>query len=197
MTDTLQQKISIEVTGQLLELKAQLNKEMLEDMRELQQAIVASVTESIMAAVDKKIDDAVKKAVARSVLGATKDMKKSIETSCSQKIDDAIRAENATRGMQIMKREETAELVLSVGQQVQTQVLKTVMNEINTKVVPKVNNMVQWVNYNMQDGAGVVDEYRREVEKQHFDPTVKMLTDGKKDSRVISPYVRTVWGDDD
>src|SRR6185312_6764485 len=90
--------------------------------------------------------------------------------------------------------EKTREMIIAVGQQVCDTVYERVITEINTEVVPKVNNMVQWVNYNMQDGGEVVDSYRRAVEHQHRpDSKIKLLTDGKKDKRIITEHIRTFF----
>lgn len=95
----------------------------------------------------------------------------------------------------------TLALVAAITDQVAEKVYKEVVDEINEKIVPQVNNMVEWVNYNTQDGGEVVDRYRRAAELQanKIDPTVKFITDGKHDKRIISEHVRTFFGgpDDD
>lgn len=70
-----------------------------------------------------------------------------------------------------------------------------IMSELSTTVFPEMNKLAQMVHYQAQDSDGLVDEYRRRVESRN--DTGKRITDGKKDTRVIGPYVRTFFGEDD
>lgn len=90
----------------------------------------------------------------------------------------------------------TKQTMILVGEKIQTDVYNDVMREINTNIAPKVNQAMQWINYNMEDGAATVDSYRREVERQELGDAL-MITDGTKDNRVISAHVRTYYADSD
>ena len=89
------------------------------------------------------------------------------------------------------------EIVLAIGSQIEQSVYASVINKINEELVPKVNNMAEWVNYNMQDGNDLVDQYRRAAEKQTNTDGMGLLTYGKTDKRIISPHVRTFFEDDE
>ena len=60
---------------------------------------------------------------------------------------------------------------------------------------PEVRKAVRRVNYHMEDGAEIIDGYRRDLESKSIGG-VKFLTDGKRDSRYVSPYVRTFLSED-
>lgn len=99
-----------------------------------------------------------------------------------------------TNNMQLARVDASSKEITAIVQKATDQVYDDVMNEIDRTITPKVNRMVQWVNYNTQDGAEIVDSYRRQVEKQSG-PSNMMITDGKKDKRVISANVRTFFED--
>ncbi len=81
---------------------------------------------------------------------------------------------------------------IAIGEQVYTQII----TEINRDVVPKVNQLMQWVNYNMQDGGEIVTDYRRAVEHQTNDGTM-LLTDHAEagDDRLIAPNIRLFFSE--
>jgi len=89
----------------------------------------------------------------------------------------------------------TRQTMAMVGEKIQADVYNDIMREINTNIAPKVNQAMSWINHNMTDGGELVDEYRREVEKQSFGDNL-MITDGAQDKRVISAQVRTYFGND-
>lgn len=171
--DALKKWISNEITLQLRELKEEMDRKMEEDLYNLRQQIITEITTSLQYdknLIDKKINDKMESLHGQIVVAGDR--------------QTAAITQN------------TKELVLSVGKQVQKQVYNQVINEINEKIVPKVNNMVEWVNYNMQDGGEIVSGYRRAVEAQSCSDRVKLLTD-TKDKRIISEHVRLVFGEPD
>ncbi len=91
------------------------------------------------------------------------------------------------------------ELVAFTASQMGSLVYREVIEELNEKVVPQVTQMVNYVNYSLQDGQEIVDEHRSKLETQlnNLDPNIKLITDGRNDKRILSPYVRTVWGGPD
>ena len=110
----------------------------------------------------------------------------------------AAQAEPAPQ-LAVVTLDQTRELIAVAGQQICEVVYGKLLDEINTNIVPQVNNMVEWVNYNTQDGGEVVDRFRRAAEAAETGacPDVPMLTQGEKpDSRYIAPFIRKVWGDD-
>jgi hypothetical protein len=94
----------------------------------------------------------------------------------------------------------TKELTGAITQAASQKVYAAVISEINTKIVPKVDNMVQWVNYNMQDGGEIVTDYRRAVEHQSRESDMKLLASSKgEDKKSWGPNgsIRVMWDDDD
>lgn len=177
----LQQLISAEITSQLTELKEQLNREIVEDFNTMKELLRKEIIEDIKKYIELKnnkveriVDDKIQQEM----------------TKMNQAVVSANSSQQAV----------TKHIVQTAAKQIQTQVYNKILGEINEKIVPKVDNMVQWVNYNMQDGAEVVNNYRRAVEKQSRPSDNKLLTDGSDrpaDSRVISQHVRTVFSDSD
>lgn len=186
--ELLEATIDAIVTIRLREAKVQINREIVEDLGVLEGVIMKKIS--------AEIDRRIKVAIRDAVNDIEKEVVDNINQSIDKKINNQIVVANNNQ-LAIVKKN-TKELVLAVGQQVQNTVYNRVLGEINEKIVPQVNNMVQWVNYNMQDGGEVIDSYRRAVEHQNrLDPTINLLTDGKDDKRVISPHVRTFFGEDD
>jgi hypothetical protein len=119
----------------------------------------------------------------------------------NRKLEEKIAAEKAkSEKMQlaiVKKSDETnREMIVAVGQQVTNLTFKRVMDEINTKVVPKINEVAQYVSYQMQDTTELVTDYRRAVYDQSNASNRKLLTNG--DTRhVLSEHVQTVFHEDD
>lgn len=195
--DSLKQWVSNEITAQLKELKQQINIELAEDLDILRRKISSEVTADVIDKLQMEIDRKVRIAVQRGVDGVKKSVDETVDKKLSG-VNNQIAVAN-DKQLQIVKQT-TRELVAVVGQQVTNTVYNKVIGEINEKIVPKVNNMVQYVNYQLQDGAEIVTDYRRAVETQankNLQPGVKMLTDGKVDKRVISEHVRTFFSDNE
>jgi hypothetical protein len=88
----------------------------------------------------------------------------------------------------------TKQTMALIGEKIQSDVTADIMHSINTNLMPKVNQAMQWVNYNMEDGSAVVDKYRRAVESKQFGDDLA-ITDGSQDKRIISQNVRTYFSD--
>ena len=88
----------------------------------------------------------------------------------------------------------TKQTMALIGEKIQSDVTADIMHSINTNLMPKVNQAMQWVNYNMEDGSAVVDKYRRAVESKQFGDELA-ITDGSQDKRIISQNVRTYFSD--
>lgn len=188
----LQLWIRGEIAAQLSEMKTQINASIVADLKVIQQQIIDVVS----ADNDKKI----KKAVSKNGWHFHEKIDEQIATAVAKSVENSENEQRSRNNqLALVRKQETTEMVLAVCQKAQTTIHNNIMRKINEDIVPKVNNMVQWVNYNMQDGAGVVDEYRRQVEHQSvkFDPNMKLVTDGKRDDRIISPHIRTFFSNED
>ncbi len=172
--------IRAEVNRQLRELKVQLNKEIVEDLRDMQADLMKTITPIITSTVEQQV---------RAALAT-------MHVEVDKKVAKATSEVTAANNKQLaVSHQSTRELVRAASTEICDDVYRQVINEINEKVVPKVDNMMQWVNYKTRDEDETVDSYRRAVERQ-ANPELRMLTDGKHDGRIISPYVRTFFGDD-
>jgi len=180
--------ISQEITRQLRELKEQINRETYEEMKVLRKDIMARV----ISYVEDKVIPGVKSTTKKSLDEAKQDMEimtKNMTSANTANINSIVLANN--KQLREVK-ETTREIVLAVGEQVQTAVYGRVISEINEKIIPKVENMIQWVNYSTQDGAEVVDQYRREVEYNQGGGgrSQQLLTHDGDNRHIISDNVR-------
>jgi len=111
-----------------------------------------------------------------------------IITEVGKKADAAVVTASAAKKatdhghMQLMSVKSSAQEVARVE-------VERALAVINNEIVPKVENMVQFVRYQTEDGNLAIDEYRRGVEHQHAPRNTS-------DPRAITPFVRTLWGDD-
>lgn len=177
-SDSQKAFIRSEITSQLVALKKQIDLEIAEDI----------------ARIDSKIADAIRDALAKQ------------STAVDQKCAEAVRAVDAkiataknqitvaNNGQLVQSQEQTRQMIQAVGQQITNATYKRVIAEINREIVPKVNSMVEFVNYQMQDPGEIVTDYRRAVNSSQNDGA-KMLTDG--DNRhVISEHVSLFFRED-
>jgi len=170
------QWISQEITMQLFELKDQLNKEISRDISIMKQQIIQELKISQDHSIDR--NTSYKSSHKGSQRNTPNDQQLAIINPEQKKMMIAI----------------SRQVCEKMCNQVSEVVYNRIVDEIDTKIMPQVNNMVEWVNYNMEDGGIVVDKFRREVEKQSSGET-KFLTDGKNQKNIISPYVRTMFAD--
>ena len=93
------------------------------------------------------------------------------------------------------QRLQTKKMIVSVGSQIQKQVYDSVNKKLQTEVIPKLQNMVQMVNYHTEDTTDLVNSYRMAVHNQDNEIQHNMLTDGT-DKRVITQHISTVFSYD-
>ena len=179
--DDLKQWISAEITNQLKELKDAINRELVNDLKLMQ----TQITKQVVAELTPKISYEASK-----VKSFTDDLRRDMDKSNNQ-----IALTNTQQIVAV--KQATRELVMQVGQQITNQVYGKVLGEINEKIVPKVNNMIEFVKYQTQDGGEINDSYRRAVHAQsnpHLDST-KLITDGRNDPQILSPHISLFFGD--
>lgn len=143
-------------------------------------------------------------AIRAIVVAELKKVKAQIDAEISsdvKKLEEKLTAEkqkSELNQLAIVKKSDAAnrELVIAAGQQIGNITYKRVMDEINAKIVPQINNVAQYVAYQMQDQTENITEYRRAVFAQATADDAKMLTNG--DTRhVISEHVQAVFREDD
>lgn len=93
----------------------------------------------------------------------------------------------------------TKEMAIAACDQASKNAYKMVLKNINETLVPKINSVVEWVNYNTQDTGELVTEYRRAVELQSRHDDLKLLASAKgEDKRAWGPNasIRVMFGED-
>ncbi len=192
---TVDPEIRAEITAQLIAMKTQLNKEMLADLTALQKSLreeFSNNNSSSSTNDSAKISRLVQEC--NSLKTEVQSLRSRIEINDKTIKESASAARNQQNNQLAIVKQSTGELMKVAAQQIERNVFNKVVREIDTKIVPKIDNMVRYVNYSMQDGAELINDFRREVETQNVD--VRAITDGKKDTRVISPHVRTFFSND-
>lgn len=172
------------------ELKYQLNRDIVEDMEVMKCQIIKELTLSLT--------DKIKQLIAQSVADAKRDMMTELVAKLDSKVDNnnkqIVLANNKQLGV---IKEITKEIVKTAGAEIESHVYKKVINDMNTRIMPQLNNMASWVNFNLEDGNEIVNNYRNAVEYEaHGSDFLRLEGNGKKDSRIISPHVRTFFKDD-
>jgi flagellar basal body rod protein FlgG len=157
-----------EITRQIIEAKKVIDVEIAKDIERAKAEIIAEVT--------------------RDVSEVTESLERKVSESNQQLVV-------AGKNQLELTRQTTRELVKAVGQEITDAVYDRVTEEINTKVMPQMTKMVQYVQYQMQDGSELVKDYRMAVEEQSSGGR-KMLTGGNE-SHIISPHVRTFFNSGD
>jgi hypothetical protein len=178
--------MAAEITAQLREMKAQIDKDLQMDLKTMSDMITRTLALKITATVTADVLATLRQEMATMVTSAAE----KAATSAVQKAAPA-------RG-ELVTLSATQDMVLDMGNKVQNVVYNRVIAAINTEIMPKVNNLAQWANYQFQDCDELVDNYRRGVEAQSREEgNIARITDGRKDKTIISPHVRTLWDDDD
>lgn len=103
-------------------------------------------------------------------------IKKDITCDMDNKINKQLIAINSA---------ETKKMILTVGNEIQTNVYNKIIEEINVKVVPKVDSMMKWVNHQTIDGDSLINQYRQDL----YSPDDKAIMD-TNNKNYISPFVR-------
>lgn len=159
-----------EITRQLIALKKQIDVEIAEDTARLEKRLLAAVTDAVGAS-DRKCNDEIAK----------------VRTDVDSKMSAAKNQIVANNSQLATIQESTRNMIQAVGQQITNATYKKVVAEINRELVPKLNGMVEYVNYQMQDSTELVTDYRRAVHSQSKEGQ-KMLTDGN-DKHILSEHV--------
>ncbi len=137
-----------EVTRQLSILKSQLNEEI--------SKAFADMTKKITLDIDQKLSQKTEEAVANT-------MSRQLALVASDR-----------RNELAVEREVTQKLIQATGQQICKNVYGKVVDDINKKIVPKVNNMVDFVTYKMNDGEEVINNFRRGIHERNSQPGVQI-----------------------
>jgi hypothetical protein len=171
-----------EVTSQLIAMKRQIDVEIAGDISKLEAKFSAMIS--------GQISSAIAASEARTTVNVDA-LKKDVEVKVAAAKNQIVVANN---NQLATVQESTKQMLHAVGQQITNATYKRVITEINREIVPKVNSMVEYVNYQMQDPGEIVTDYRRAVHQQANGDN-KMITDGK-DSHIISEHVSLFFRED-
>lgn len=163
----------------LLEMKKQLDLELKRDLESLEQRIMTKIEGAEKRTGDRV--DSIKSQTAAVISGELAKVNNQISTTNSQAV--AIRAQ-------------TRELIVKATEKMGAQVYE----RINKEMMPKFAAAAERLDYHTQDGAEVVDAYRREVYRRHkIDSGQKMLTQGDAMKKIeLGEHVGLFWdGTDD
>jgi hypothetical protein len=181
MTESFTPEQKKYITSQLVAMKKQMDLELSSDLEKLRVSIVSEIMKKVSEQISQKVNS------------ATATVVESLDKKINDNNKQIVSANN--NQLQVVKQT-TKELMLAVGQQVTDTVYNKVIGEINSTIVPQVDNLIRFVHYNAQDGGEIVTDYRRAVEAQSNAEDMKMLTNGNT-SHVISQHVRTFFTADD
>jgi len=186
--------IEKEITRQIVEAKKVIDREMDNQIA----SAMKKVHESLSAEFSRQISIAVRDRVAPVAAEVASKVVNEAVSGLDQRINENNRQiiVSGKNQLDIVKKT-TKELMLSVGQEITNAVYERVTEEINTNVVPQMTRMVQYVQYQTQDGGEVVTDYRRAVARQANEGEMKMLTNGGDSSHIISEHVRTFFTSSD
>jgi hypothetical protein len=174
-TEAQKSFIREEITKQLRSLKKQIDIEISSDLEKLDAKFAAALSE----ATKKAADDVTR-----------------VRSEVDAKVDTAKNQIVATNSNQLaVVRESNRKMLQEVGQQITNATYKKVVAEINRELVPKLNGMVEYVNYQMQDTTELVTDYRRAVNDQ-VNGGQKYITDGNNKG-IISEHVSMFFRDEE
>lgn len=171
MQDPLKEFIRAEITKQLKQLKQTLDEEIKQDIATLRKELTAVIDQKYTA-MNGRVDAVNKKVTAQA------------DTRTTQNTQSA-----PPNSLALVTKEETRQLVKIAVQEATNVVYNEVMGEINKKIVPKVDSMVRYVNYQMQDGQSIVTDYRKAVHRQEKSDNAGLLTNGGDTSHILSENV--------
>lgn len=165
----MEKKISAEITRQLVLLKYQLDFEINKDKTQILSYIDQQLAE---------LKDDINRRFTQ------------LESSLDSKINSQL---TVTEKNQLAVVEQTRELmtrdISRISTHMANRVYDKITDDINTKIAPKLENLVQYVAYNNQDTNELITRYRAAVTR---DENTKMLS-YKQDGQIsdkISEYVK-------
>lgn len=149
------------------EIKAEINREIARDLKLLRDQIVQDVLVETKVYIDEKLAalptgggggvnlEALKKEL-------VKEVDRKVASANTQLV--AVNNQQLIVAKQAMK-DSIRELVPVIKKEVGKEVYAVVISEVNEKIVPQVNNMMEWVNFQTQDTGELITQYRRAVHK--------------------------------
>jgi hypothetical protein len=193
--------VSDEMVRQLNAMKDEINRDLVEDLKQMRKIITEDVIDEVHRYMDEKMAQVRRTGGSVNTGAITEEVKSEVMADVNKKMEQMNNQLVVSNNKQVaLTKQMTKELTGAITQAASQKVYAAVISEINTKIVPKVDNMVQWVNYNMQDGGEIVTDYRRAVEHQSRESDMKLLASSKgEDKKSWGPNgsIRVMWDDDD
>ena len=167
------------VQEELVKLKRQIDAEFMKDLAELKYELVGMINEMKDAEVIQPMN---------------KSTQDNIECMRENTDNQIVSIREETKQQLAQLRESTKELIVKFGAEVQKNTYNKVIDNINKTIVPRMDNLIEYVNYHNQDGQEIITNYRRAVDDRVNGQ--KMLTDGVDDGRIISENVSMFFGEE-
>lgn len=145
------------VRAEVARLRDEINKDLVRDLEELRSVITKDVL-AVMQEEFKRRDSQTKEALDKQI--ATANNKQLAITKAA-----------------------TKELAVAVSEQATRNAYQMIMKKVNETIIPQINNMVEWVNYNTQDTGELITNYRRAVEQQSHSEDVKLIGSSKGEDK--------------
>ena len=180
-----------EVQRQLQMVKRQIDLELADDIAKLR-AELAIMVRAEVAAIRGEIRNEVSRATADVSAKVSAQVNAQVSAQVSAGVNNAL----AVRGGEESRA--NRELVVATCKQLGTAVYNRVLGELNETLVPKIDNLAEWMNYQTQDTTELITDYRRAVYDQNRPADQRLITDGKGNSRTrIRNNVDVFFSEDD
>lgn len=177
-----------EITKQLTRMKMEINQNLVDDLKEMRELITKDVIDAVQSYLDKEL-------IKLHHGGSARDIKNEVMADMNKKMADMNNQIALVGDKQLVATKQMAETITSAASK---QIYQAVLTEINDKIMPKVNNMVQWVNYQTQDTTELITDYRHAVAEQSYNSDRKFLAIKGEDKKSwAGGNVRVMWDDSD
>ena len=171
------------------EILKEIKTELIEELQTMRDIITKDVMDSARTMIMKEID------ILKKAQGSN-DLKKDILGDVEKKITQMTGQMN---NQLVVSNNKQLTATKQVAKDIARVVKREVIEEINTTLVPKINSMQEWLNYNTQDTGELINDYRMAVEHSSRMDDLKTITTGKgEDRRAWGPNnsVRVMFGED-
>ncbi len=86
-------------------------------------------------------------------------------------------------------------MMVACAKKITADTYNKVMTSVEEQVLPKINNAMEWYNFQTQDGDVINNEYRQALARED-EGGQKMIGTGKNDKYRVSDQVRYLFDDD-
>lgn len=172
------------VAEEVHKMKTEVSEALLTELREMREIITREVMDTIQTYLDQELTRIPRSRNGPVSSANIQEVKREVMEEMDRKLEGMNNQIVLSNNKQILATKQlTKEMAGAITAAASKQVYQAVISEINTKIVPKVNDMVQWVNYNMQDTGELITDYRRAVEEQSRGGDMKLLASSRGEDK--------------